>query len=74
MATWQHVLSASAFVACVTPTAPGVNEVTLASEPEPVTHMTDWNVTGSANAARKIAVTIRPHVQLRKEGRKTRDM
>ena len=36
--------------------------------------MTDSNVTGSANAARKIAVTIRPHVQLRNEGRKTRSM
>src|SRR5215204_3570069 len=56
------------------PIAPGVNEVTLASDPDPVTHMIESNVTGIANAARKIAVTIRAHVQLRKEGRKTRAM
>ncbi len=56
-ATSQHVFSASAFVACVIPTAPGVNDTTLASEPEPITHMIELNVTGIANAARKTAIT-----------------
>ena len=58
VATPQQVSSASALVACVMPTAPGVNETTLASEPDPVTHMTDSNVTGIAKAARKIPITV----------------
>ena len=33
--TSQHVSSASAFVACVIPAAPGVTDATFASEPEP---------------------------------------
>ncbi len=57
VATPQHVSSASAFVAWVMPTAPGVNETTFASEPEPMTHMIDSNVTGMAKAARKIPIT-----------------
>ena len=61
-----------AFVACVMPTAPGVTETTLASEPEPTTHMIDSNVTGMAKAARKMAITISLHVHERSEGRKTR--
>ena len=61
--------SASAFVAWVTPTAPGVKETVLASEPEPVTHMIDSNVTGIANAARKIPITASLHSHERSEGR-----
>ena len=68
MATSQQVSSASAFVACVMPTAPGVTETTFASEPEPVTHMTDSNVTGIANAARKIPITASLHSQERNGG------
>jgi len=49
----QQDFSASAFVACVTPTAPGVNDATFASEPEPTTHMIELKVTGIAKAARK---------------------
>ena len=66
--------SASAFVACVIPTAPGVTETVFASEPEPVTHMTDSNVTGIANAARKIPITVSLHSQESNEGRNTRSM
>ena len=61
--------SASAFVAWVTPTAPGVNETVLASEPEPVTHMIDSNVTGIANAARKIPITASLQSHERSDGR-----
>ena len=61
--TSQQVSGARAFVACVVSTAPGVTETTLASEPDPVTHMTDSNVTGIANAARKIAITVSLHSQ-----------
>ena len=61
--------SASAFVACVIPTAPGVNETTLASDPEPVTHMTDSNVTGIVKAARKIPITASLHDHERNDGR-----
>ncbi len=61
--------SASAFVACVMPTAPGVNETTFASEPEPTIHMIDSNVTGMANAARKMPITASLQSQEPKEGR-----
>jgi hypothetical protein len=71
-ATLQQVSSASAFVAWVTPTEPGVNEATLASDPEPTTHMIDLNVTGIAKAARKIPITASLQSQERNEGRKTR--
>ena len=64
--------SASAFVACVIPTAPGVKETTFASEPEPVTHMIDSNVTGIANAARKIPITASLHSHERNDGRNAR--
>src|SRR6185503_6993443 len=66
----QQVSSASAFVACVIPTAPGVTETTLASEPDPVTHITDSNVTGIAKAARNTAITPSLHSQDRSDGRK----
>ena len=69
MATSQQVCSASEFVAWVIPTAPGVNETTLASEPEPVTHMTDSNVTGMAKAARKTPITASLQSQERNDGR-----
>ena len=69
LATSQQVSSASAFVACVMPTAPGVTETTLASEPEPVTHMTDSKVTGIVKAARKIPITTSLHDQERNAGR-----
>ena len=69
LATSQQVSSASAFVACVMPTAPGVKETTLASDPDPVTHMTDSNVTGIAKAARKIPITVSLHSQERNDGR-----
>ena len=69
LATSQHVSSASAFVAWVIPTAPGVNETVFASEPEPVTHMTDSKVTGIANAARKIPITVSLHSHESSEGR-----
>src|SRR4051812_23425351 len=52
------------------PTAPGVNETTLASDPDPVTHMIDSNVTGIAKAARKIPITASLHSQERRAGRK----
>ena len=67
------MLRASAFVACVMPTAPGVTETTFASEPEPITHMIDSNVTGMAKAARKMPTTISLQVHDRKEGKKTRE-
>ena len=51
------------------PTAPGVKETVLASEPEPVTHMTDSNVTGIANAARKIPITVSLHSHESRDGR-----
>ena len=70
--TLQQVSSASAFVACVIPTAPGVNETTFASEPDPVTHMIDSNVTGIANAARKIPITASLHSHERNDGRNAR--
>src|SRR3954470_17023689 len=54
------------------PTAPGVNETTFASEPEPVTHMIDSNVTGIANAARKIPITVSLHSHERSDGRNAR--
>jgi hypothetical protein len=66
------VSSASAFVACVTPAAPGVTDTTFASDPEPVTHMTDSKVTGIAKPARKTAITPSLQSQDRKEGRKAR--
>jgi hypothetical protein len=65
------VLSASALVACVIPIAPGVNEATFASEPDPTTHMIDSKVTGIANAARKIPITASLQAQERNEGTKT---
>src|SRR6476620_2668513 len=71
-ATWQHVLSASAFVAWVMPTAPGVNDATFASEPEPTIHVIDSNVTGIENAARKMPITAYLQTYDRNEGRKTR--
>src|SRR3954471_17764991 len=70
LATLQHVLSASAFVACVTPTAPGVNEATFASEPEPTIQSTDSTVTGIANAARKTPITMHLHSHDPSDGRK----
>src|SRR6516165_9988899 len=54
--------------------APGVKEVMLASEPEPDTHMIESNVTGIANAARKIPVTTSFESQARNEGRNTHSM
>src|SRR5215204_7140994 len=51
------------------PTAPGVNDTTLASEPEPVTHMIDSNVTGIVKAARKIPITVSLQSQERSDGR-----
>ena len=56
-------------VACVIPTAPGVNETTFASEPDPVTHMTDSNVTGIVKAARKTPITASLQSQERNDGR-----
>ncbi len=56
-------------VAWVIPTAPGVTDTTLASEPDPVTHMIDSNVTGIANAARKIPITASLQSQERNDGR-----
>src|SRR5215469_8592118 len=50
---------------------PGVNEVMLASDPEPETHMIESKVTGIENAARKIPVTISLQHQARNEGRNT---
>src|SRR5687767_2434645 len=70
--TSQHVSSASAFVACVMPAAPGVTDATFASDPDPTTHITDSNVTGIANPARKIAMTPSLHSQERKDGRNAR--
>ncbi len=70
--TLQQAASAAAFVACVMPTAPGVTETTFASEPEPVTHMIDSNVTGIANAARKIPITASLQSQERSDGRNAR--
>ncbi len=72
LATSQQVSSASAFVACVMPTAPGVTDTTFAREPDPVTHMIDSNVTGMAKAARKIPITSSLQSHERSEGRKTR--
>ena len=62
--------SASAFVAWVMPTAPGVNETMFAREPEPTTHMIDSNVTGIAKAARKIPITPSLQSHERNDGRK----
>ena len=73
LGTLQQTSSASAFVACVTPTAPGVNDATFASEPEPTTHMIDSKVTGIANAARKIPITVQLADVGEERGRKTRD-
>ena len=70
--TSQQASSASAFVAWVIPTEPGVTETTFASEPEPTTHMIDAKVTGMAKAARKIAITASLQSHERSEGRKTR--
>ena len=53
----------------MTPTAPGVNDATLASDPEPKTHMIELNVTGMAKAARKIPVTTILQHQDRNDGR-----
>ena len=51
------------------PTAPGVTETTFASEPEPITHMIDSNVTGIAKAARKIPITPSLQSHERSDGR-----
>src|SRR5580765_2035896 len=69
--TSQQVFRASAFVAWVTPAAPGVNEATLASDPEPTIHMIDSNVTGIAKAARKMPITISLQIHDPKDGRNT---
>src|SRR6516164_7348886 len=58
----------------MTPIAPGVNEVVAASDPEPVTHMIESNVTGIASAARKMPVTTNLHNQDRNDGRTTHSM
>ena len=68
-ATSQQVSSASAFVAWVMPTAPGVKETTFASEPEPVIHMIDSKVTGIAKAARKMPMTASLQSQEASDGR-----
>ena len=52
------------------PTAPGVKEATLASEPEPTTHMIDSKVTGIAKAARKTPTTTSLQSQESKAGKK----
>jgi hypothetical protein len=72
LATSQQVSSASAFVACVMPTAPGVNEATFASEPDPTIHMIDSNVTGIAKAARKIPTTVSLQSHERNDGKNAR--
>ena len=54
------------------PTAPGVNEATFASEPDPTTHMIDSNVTGIAKAARKIPTTASLQSHERNDGRNAR--
>src|SRR5512132_4186573 len=54
------------------PTAPGVNETTLAREPDPVTHMIDSKVTGIAKAARKIPITASLQSHESKDGRNAR--
>jgi hypothetical protein len=54
----------------VTPTAPGVNEATLAREPEPTTQITDSKVTAIPNAARKTAITPSLQSHEMREGRK----
>jgi hypothetical protein len=48
-----------------------VKEATLASDPDPATHMIASNVTGIANATRKIPTTASLQIQARNEGRKT---
>ena len=47
----------------------GVTETTLASEPDPVTHMTDSKVTGIVKAASMTAITPSLHSQEANEGR-----
>jgi len=59
-------------VACVTTTAKGVKDVTVGVELEPTTRMIDANVTGIANAARKIPITISLQIPEWNEGRKAR--
>ncbi len=70
----QQTSSASAFVAWVIPTAPGVNDATFASDPEPTIHVIDSNVTGIENAARKMPITAYLQTYERNDGRNTRVM
>src|SRR5215471_20290614 len=65
-------LSEATFQAWVTPTPPGVNEVTLASELPPATCISVSKSTGIPYALRKTPITASPAHQLTKEGRKTR--
>src|SRR6516165_10138170 len=67
-------LSEATFQACVTPTPPGVTEVTLASELPPATCISVSKLTGMLYALRKTAITARPAAQLMNEGRNTRPM
>ena len=48
---------ATTFAAWVTPTAPGVTEAMLAAELEPITLITESNVTGIEYAARNTQIT-----------------
>src|SRR5262252_7513082 len=64
--------SEATFQACVTPTPPGVTEVTLASELPPATCISVSKLTGIPYALRKTATTPSPAHQLRNEGRNTR--
>src|SRR5215210_5877553 len=72
LATSQQVSSASAFVAWVMQTAPGVKDTTLASEPDPATHMIDSKVTWIAKAARKMPITVSLQSHETSEGRNAR--
>src|SRR3954451_17088191 len=65
-------LSDATFQACVTPTPPGVNEVTLASELPPATCISVSKLTGIPYAFRNTPTTASPASQLTNEGRKTR--
>src|SRR5262249_47296875 len=63
---------AATFQACVTPTPPGVTEVTFPSELLPATRINVSKLTGIPYALRNTAITPRPAHQLMNDGRNTR--
>src|SRR6185312_10938798 len=65
-------LSEATFQACVTPTPPGVNDVTFASELPPDTCISVSKLTGIPYALRNTPTTASPAHQATKDGRKTR--